>query len=313
LDGKPLKTMRSVAVVGSVCIDRNVIGDRTFLKLGGVATYAGLTYRRHGLSAAVVCNVAAAETAILTALIAEGVQVLAGATPHTTRFVNRLRGGRRLQEAPVLAAPIRPHQIAAVLKAVDGVHLGPLHPEDIDPAVFVRLQRTDALVVLDVQGLVRKSERGRISPAVSEHLAAALQAARIVKADREELAVILDAYGSDVETVMERFDIAEWVATSGPTGGCIHVRGGRPHSYRPAAVEVALDPTGAGDVFLAAYTAARFRQRQTVAAACRNAALVSAGHAAGRYFPAGRLDLARMAAHLDSGEAPVVDNTANEG
>ena len=305
--------MRSVAVVGSVSVDHNVIEDRTFLKLGGVASYAGLTYRRHGVSTWVVCNVAPAETAILTPLIAEGIQVLNGATPRTTRFVNRIRGSRRFQEAPALAAPIQQHQIAAVLKNVDGVHLGPLHPEDIEAQVFAGLQRVDTLVVLDVQGLVRKSEQGRILPAVSEHLAAALKAARIVKADQEELGAILDAYGSKIETLMDRFDIAEWVVTAGPTGGCIHVRGGRPHPYRPAPIDISIDPTGAGDVFLAAYTAARFRQRQTVAAASRHAASLSAGHAAGRYLPAACLDLACMAAVLESGEVPIVDNNINEG
>ena len=313
MDDEPFKTLRSVAVVGSVSVDHNVIGDRTFLKLGGVASYAGLTYRRHGVSTWVVCNVAPAETAILTPLTAEGIQVLNGATPRTTRFVNRICGNRRFQETPALAAPIRQQQVDAVLKNVDGVHLGPLHPEDIEAQVFARLQGVDTLVVLDVQGLVRKNEQGRIVPAVSEHLAAALKAARIVKADQEELGAILDAYGSKIETLMDRFDIAEWVVTAGPTGGCIHVRGGRPHPYRPAPIDISVDPTGAGDVFLAAYTAARFRQRQTVAAASRHAALLSARHAAGRYLPASRLDLAHMAAVLESGEVPIVDNNVNEG
>ena len=54
--------IRSVAVVGSTTIDRNVIGDRTFFKLGGVTVYAGITYRRHGLTTWVVSNVAPAAT-----------------------------------------------------------------------------------------------------------------------------------------------------------------------------------------------------------------------------------------------------------
>jgi sugar/nucleoside kinase (ribokinase family) len=58
-------------------------------------------------------------------------------------------------------------------------------------------------------------------------------------------------------------------------------------------VDQPVDPTGAGDVFFAAYTAARFLQRRTAAAASRHAARLSAEHIAGRYIPAERLDLSR--------------------
>jgi sugar/nucleoside kinase (ribokinase family) len=305
--------MRAVAVVGSVSIDRNLIGDRAFLKLGGVATYAGLTYRRHGVPTWVVCNVAPVETAILTPLIDAAIQVQNGTTPCTTRFVNRLSSGRRRQEAPTLASPIQPHQIAAVLMNVDAVHLGPLHPEDIEAEVYAGLQRDAPLVVLDVQGLVRRREQGCVVPAVSGHLAAALKSAHIVKADQEELRLILEAAGSKIETLMDRFDIAEWVVTSGAEGGCIHLRGGPVYRYPAAPIDIADDPTGAGDVFFAAYTVARLRLGLTAAEASRHAARLSAEHAAGRYLPGTRLDLARTAPWIESGELPIVDNKVNEG
>jgi sugar/nucleoside kinase (ribokinase family) len=313
LDDASHKTIHAAAVVGSVSVDHNLIGNRAFLKLGGAATYAGLTYRRHGLPTRVVCNVAPAEAAILAPLIDAGIQVRCGATPATTRFVNRMTGSRRSQEAPALAAPIRQEQVREVLDQVDFFHLGPLHPEDIATEVFAGLQRADARVALDVQGLVRKNEQGRIVPGVSEHLAAALRAAQIVKADQDELRVVLDAYGSGIETVMDRFEIDEWLVTAGPQGGCIHLRGGPLHPYQPVKAESLVDPTGTGDVFLAAYTTARFRQRLTVAEAGRHAARLAAEHAAGRYLPAALLDLSHMAAFLESGELHSVDNNVNEG
>jgi len=298
-----LKTMHAVAVVGSVTIDRNVFAGRTFLKVGGVATYAGLTYRRHAVPTWVVCNVAPAEAAILSPLLQEGIQLQNGWTPHTTRFVNRLLDGERTQEAPSLADPIRHRQVAAVLKNVDCVHLGPLHPDDIDSEVFARLETSDAIVALDVQGLVRRSDDGLIVPAVSDRLPAALRTASIVKADQAELSVMLEAYGAGIEVLMDRFAIAEWVVTSGSGGGCIYVRGGRPHSYVTVPVDTPNDPTGAGDVFFAAYTVARFQQRQRVSAASRHAARLSAEHVAGRYLPAGRLDLSHRWSVLESVKA----------
>lgn len=297
-----LKTVHSVLVVGSVTIDRNVFADRTFLKVGGVATYAGLTYRRHSVPTWVVCNVAPAEDAILAPLLLEGIQVHNGRTPRTTRFVNRVGVNQRTQEAPSVANPIRYGQIDAVPKKVDCIHLGPLHPDDIDPEVFARLEDSDVIVALDVQGLVRRRDRTRIVSAVSDHLTAALRAADIVKSDQEELRLILERCGGGVETLMGRFDIAEWVATSGSSGGCIHVRSGRRYSYEPVPIGTPADPTGAGDVFFAAYTAARFQQRQTVARASRHAARLSSEHVAGRYIPADRLDLAHRSTALESAD-----------
>jgi hypothetical protein len=177
----PFQAMRAVAVVGSVTIDRNWIDGRCLLKLGGAASYAGLTYRRYGVSTGVVCNVARPEAAILAPLRAAGIRVLNGRTRHTTRFVNRLETGERIQQTPSLAAPIRHRRIARVLKHVDCLHLGPLHPEDIEAQAFAGLKGSDALVVLDVQGLVRQSgPGGRIVRAVSDFLAAALWAATVV-------------------------------------------------------------------------------------------------------------------------------------
>ncbi len=280
-------------VIGSVAIDRNVCADRTFFKIGGVATYAGLTYRLHGLPTRIACNVAPADAAILAPLRKAGIQVQNGRTPTTTRFVNRIDGIRRAQEMPSIASPIRSRLVAAALKQVGLIHLGPLHPGDIAPEVFSRLDRADAPVALDIQGLVRGCDRTRIVPAVSDHLAAALQAADLVKSDLNELDLVLDAYGAGVDAVMERFDIAEWVVTSASKGGCIHLRGGRRLVYTPVPVDEPVDPTGAGDVFFAAYTAARLHLRRTPAAAGRHAARLSSEHVAGRYLPAEALNVAR--------------------
>lgn len=276
---------RGVAVVGSTTIDRNVIGRAAYLKIGGVTTYAGLTYRRHGMPTWVVSNVAQAETWILERLTGEGIQVSAGPTEITTRFVNRVHGGRRRQDATSLASPVTDRQLAAIEAGVDCIHLGPLHPEDIEAPVFKRLRGSRALVVLDVQGLLRKISGSRVVAAVSDHLAAALSAASLVKSDEDELRLILDTLGTRVEDLMARFQVAEWVVTSGFHGGCIYSANQGVYRYPSEQVPAVADPTGAGDVFLAAYTAARFRGRKTIAGAGQYAAKLASRHVAGLYLP----------------------------
>ena len=49
---------KGIGVVGSTTIDKIIIGDHSYLKLGGVTTYAGITYRRHGIPVFVVSNMA---------------------------------------------------------------------------------------------------------------------------------------------------------------------------------------------------------------------------------------------------------------
>jgi sugar/nucleoside kinase (ribokinase family) len=275
---------RGVAVLGSTTIERNVIGRATYLKIGGVTAYAGLTYRRHGLPTWVISNVAHAETWILDRLTAEGIQVTRGPSEFTTRFVNRVDDGRRRQKVAAVALPVNCRQLAAIENQVDCIHLGPLHPEDIEAPVYARLRKSRALVILDVQGLLRKISGGRVTAAVSEHLDAALGAAVVVKSDEDELRLILDTFGTRVEDLMTRFEIGEWAATSGFQGGCIHSRNEGVYFYSSDPVFAVMDPTGAGDVFLAAYTVARYRDRQAVAAAGRYAARLAASHVAGGYL-----------------------------
>ena len=76
---------RGVAVIGSTTIDCNEIGSAVHWKVGGVTTYAGLTYRRHGLNTWVVTNVAPADASILSFLTAKGIRIASGppaATGH---------------------------------------------------------------------------------------------------------------------------------------------------------------------------------------------------------------------------------------
>jgi sugar/nucleoside kinase (ribokinase family) len=275
---------RGVTVVGSTTIDCNVIDRATHLKIGGVTTYAGLTYRRHGLPTWVVTNVAPSDASILSRLTREGIQVSAGPTERTTRFVNRVHAGRRRQEVPSIAAPVDFARLTAPAGQADLLHLGPLHPGDIDPQVFARLGDSRFLVALDVQGLLRKISAGRIKPAVSGHLPAALTAARIVKSDEDELRLILNAFETRVEDVMDRCAIAEWVVTSGFHGGCVYSKGQAPYRYSAEPSPPVVDPTGAGDVFFAAYAVARLRDRKPVADAARHAATLASEHVAGRYL-----------------------------
>jgi sugar/nucleoside kinase (ribokinase family) len=279
-----------VVVAGSVTIDDTRVADRRYRKLGGVPTYAGLTYVREGIAAALVANVAAEDAGLLAVFAAEGLQAACGATEHTTRFANRVEHGGRRQQLRSTARPIAYDAMSQAAAAAAWVHLGPLHPDDLHAEVYARLSAADIPVVLDLQGLVRETRRGKVLPRASHLVPSALRAAGIVKTSHRERQIVQDALGAGVDRLMENFSIDEWVSTDGARGGCIHVRGREavPYSAQPAD---ALDPTGAGDVFLAAYAAARLGRNAPVAAAGRHAAAVAARQVAGRHIPFDLLQL----------------------
>ena len=122
-----------MVVVGSVTIDRIIENRKTSERLGGVATYGGLTFQRLGVETAVVTNIAESDRGLLDVLAAGGLAVHAGTSRLTTRFVNEARGDWREQLMPEAAAPITAAQVKPLLSEVRHIHAGPLHPDDIEP------------------------------------------------------------------------------------------------------------------------------------------------------------------------------------
>jgi sugar/nucleoside kinase (ribokinase family) len=282
---------KGIGVVGSTTIDQIVTRNQRYRKLGGVTTYAGITYRRHGIPALVVSNLAKRDLKILDQLKAEKLDVFAKTTEWTTHFVNDIRGQRRDQALPQQAAPISAGQIQAVVDRVDGLHLGPLHPLDIDPAAINLLREWNRWVFLDVQGYTRTVQNQKIYPSVSERLTAGLQAARVVKANGVEYRSVLDFYRMDLAQLLHRYKIEEFVVTLGEKGGFVQTPSGEIFRYAAQSAASAVDPTGAGDVFFAAYIVSRFSHQMPIPDACRCAARIAAQQVEGKYITHDQLDL----------------------
>jgi sugar/nucleoside kinase (ribokinase family) len=284
---------KGIAVVGSTTIDKIVENDRSIFKLGGVTTYSGLTYRRHGINTLIVSNLAQQDLAILDKLYEENIAVCREESTHTTRFVNTIKGDSRSQEMPQQAGPIQAAQIQAVLDLVDGLHLGPLHPLDIEWEALGSLNNSNRMIFLDVQGLTRMLKNKQIYTSISEHIERALNIAHVVKANGVEYRAVLDFYRTGPAEMMRKFNIRELVVTLGKKGGFVHSQNGAAFHYRAKMIEGPVDPTGAGDVFFAAYLVSRFSAGKEIPDACRYAAQIAARQVEGKYITADRLRLDR--------------------
>ena len=153
------------------------------------------------------------------------------------------------------------------------------------------LAQTDLKVFLDIQGYTRKVVARGVTPAVSRHLLSALNTAHIIKANGAELKLILDHYQKSLSEIMKSFEIDESVITLGQKGGWVETRRGEKFKYSAGRVNAVTDPTGAGDVFFAAYLAGRFVNNQNISDACRHAACIAARQVEGRYISIDRLAL----------------------
>jgi sugar/nucleoside kinase (ribokinase family) len=282
---------KAIGIVGSTTIDKIVAGDQSCLKLGGVTTYAGITYRRHGIPALIASNLAERDFKIIENLKAEKIDVFNAASDQTTHFVNYIQGDRRDQELLQQASPIHAEQIRAILPRIDGLHLGPLHPLDIDPAALDLLQKSNLPIFLDVQGYTRMVQGRKVYPSVSVHLTAGLMPARVIKANGIEHQSILDFYQMNLAELMVRFKIEESVITLGKNGGFVRTQTGGTFKYAAELVNSPGDSTGAGDVFFAAYILSRFSFQMHIPDACRYAARIAARQVEGKYITISQLGL----------------------
>lgn len=284
----------SVAVIGSVTIDTVEHGGRSICQLGGVTTYAGLTFRRHGIDTLIISNVAERDRPILNILANEGINFCVGNTGTTTRFINYVDEYYRLQEMPRSAEPIRAEQIERLMTSFDHAHVGALHPDDISEGALTFLSTLKMFISMDVQGFVRYRDRDRIINRVSDMLPIALSISRFVKADETELETIVSAYKMNCAELIQAFDIEEIVVTRGSRGGFIRDSTGHETHYKAKPVGFIQSTVGAGDIFFAEYLVHRVYRHESVDVSCEYAANLVARHIEGRYIKPATLNLGRF-------------------
>lgn len=268
----------AVAVIGSTTLDEIRISGRRIFKMGGATTYAGLTYARFGVPTRILTHLAPDHSWMMARMREAGILPHFGTESPTTVFINTLNGQRRRQEIRSLANPIKYPEISAHITSGDTLHLGPLFPEDIDPGALPLLEKGRFFIVLDIQGYIRRTEGRRVRPAVSEHLAAALRCAHMIKGDQEEVERVLAFFGWSMDRLLSEFNTAEAVVTDGHKGGWIQNRSGALLRFPCEPTLRPKDPTGAGDVFFAAYVAQRRFKGEGIGAAVRTAARIAARH-----------------------------------
>ncbi|CAG0942366.1 putative sugar kinase YdjH [Anaerolineae bacterium] len=208
--------------------------------VGGTTTYSSITARNLGRGPGIVTRLA---PDFVIPQVLHDITVHRVASTHTTTFHNIYRDGHRQQFLLARADDLEPGDVPDAWRAAPIVHLGPLARE-----LDVRFAKLfpNALVGVTPQGWLRQwDESGRIRMRPWEEAAEILPYVDVLVLSEEDLngnIALIDEYARLTRIA---------VMTQGPRGCMVYTDGQAKQIPGFPAREV--DPTGAGDVFAAAF------------------------------------------------------------
>ena len=226
---------------------------------GGAVTYSAVTALRMGLASAVVTS-AAPDVDLRSEM--PGIDVRVSVSAETTTFENLYAGGRRRQRVAATASPLGGGDVPPEWRSAPLVLLGPLVGE-VDPALARSFP--NSIVMASMQGWLRQwGSDGIVTPAPwagSETLP--YVSAAICSVEDFEDTALVDVWKRAAPVL---------IVTMGGDGAMLY-RAGKRHFVEPFPARE-VDPTGAGDVFAAAYLV-RYRETSDELESARFASCVA--------------------------------------
>lgn len=224
-------------VIGHITVDLSASGP----VMGGSAAYAALTARAMGLRVGIVT--VRADEIPLDKLA--GIPIIAGPAEYSSTFENVYTSGGRVQYIRHVAPKIDFALVPEVWRRAKIIHLAPV-AQEIDallPANF-----SPALLGLTPQGWMRTwDETGRVHPCAWSNSDEALTQAGAVVFSLEDVA-------RDENVIEPMAHLARILAITEAADGVRLFWNGDSRRFRPPLTDE-VDPTGAGDVFSAAFFA----------------------------------------------------------
>src|SRR3954447_14510165 len=253
-----MRAVRPLAVVGNLSLDRVDGGEP---RPGGAPFHAARALRVLGRPAIVVAKGAEADRRLLVPpLVRLGLPVLWRGGHATATFSFHSSGDVRSMVVEALGPEWTPADLRGLERA-GWAHAGALARSDFPAETLAALAR-DRRVSFDGQGLVRPARTGPLT-LDAEYDPEVLRHVSVLKLAEEEARVLVGEPDADA---LASLGVPEILVTFGAEGSLVFAHGRLSRvAARPLDGEV--DPTGAGDAFMAAYLVSRSSGYAPVAAA----------------------------------------------
>ncbi|GCE11028.1 PfkB family carbohydrate kinase [Tengunoibacter tsumagoiensis] len=233
-------------------VTRDIQLDGSFT-LGGTVAFAALTASRLGLEAGIVTCADAELTTQLPSLL-PGIQLTVQPSIQSTTFANRYQEGFRTQYLYSRADSLELSSVPPAWLEAEIVLLGPLAQElDVDFVKHIP-RRPGQLLAATPQGWLRRWESdGRVWPTPWQDAEQILPLLDVLILSHDDLLPFADGDRTEADALLARWSqfIPLLVATDGRYGATLY-QAGQPQKFAAYPVQE-IDPTGAGDVFAAAF------------------------------------------------------------
>jgi 1D-myo-inositol 3-kinase len=252
----PGNDMPSFLTIGHVT--RDVHPDGSF-SLGGTVTFAALTAYRLGLVVAVVTCADAQLVAELPDQL-PGIWLAVRPSAATTTFENQYSGGFRTQYLRARAEQQRIEDVPESWRGVPVVLLGPLAQELTREFITLFPRRPGVIVAATPQGWLRRwDDDGRVWPTPWSAAEQVLPCLDVLILSHDDLLPFADGNRVESDAILARWSkhVPLLIATDGRHGATLFQHG-VPEGF-PAYSADEVDPTGAGDVFAAAFLSHLYR------------------------------------------------------
>jgi hypothetical protein len=222
--------------------------------LGGTCSYSALTAHKLGQRTAVVTSYGPDIPSLATL---DGIEIAVLPHSHSTIFENIYHDGVRRQKWLACSAPLSLENVPSTWRNAPIVHLAPL-AQEISPAMCGDF--SNSLVGVTIQGWLRgKDSQYNVIYQPHPELEAWLSKMDVL------VLSLADVFGDRVTLTHLLTSAKLGIETLGPEGCKIYQNG--QVMYIPVKPEVEVDPTGAGDIFAAAFFIRYHKTRDFIKAA----------------------------------------------